>query len=262
MLVLIVISPIKEAAGRYRSTSYLKKIIPKKSVVNSFLFFSGDLEFNLCESDRFVCAHTNKYVIYEFWQCAMEDPNRIYQMASINNFSFPEEKMFYLLQENWTQYADPFVRSTLFYYLNRCSKGGFVSCGAPETFDLDPVALIQFKNFKVNNFHIEFQEISDNSIFSLMTHTSDCDYYLIPAGKFGYNLFDAGKNQGLETTTVNHKILKAQLKKNADKKIILVYKFHPELLNLYKESAIAMIDKYGNLTDSQKNCEELVVTNF
>jgi len=257
-----MISPIKEVVGRYRSTSYLKKLIPAKSVVNSFLFFSGDLEFNLCESDRFVCAHTNKYVVYEFWQCAIEDPNRIYQMASIDNFSFREEKMFYLLQETWAQYADPFVRSALFYYLNRCSKSGFISRGAPETFDLDPVALIQFKNFKINNFHIEFQEISDDDIFNLTTHIGDCDYYLIPAGKFNYNLLDAGKNQGLEMTTVNHKTLKAQLEKNIDKKIILVYKFHPELLNLYEENTIAMIDKYGNLTNSQKNCEELVVTNF
>jgi len=255
-------TPIREEIGSYKSTSYLKKLIPKGSVVNSYLFLSGGLEFSLCQSERFVCAHTNKYAVYEFWKCMMEDSYRIYKIISSDKFSFSDEKMLYLLQENWMRYADAFLRSAIFYYLNRCSSTGSVSSGALEIVELNSFLLLQVKNFEIENFHVNYQQVEDWNIFNALCADNDCDYRLIPAGRFNYNLFDAGKSRGFETTTINHRELEAQFKKNADKKIILVYKFHPELLNLYKENIITMIDKYGKLTNNQKNCEEIVVTNF
>jgi len=255
-------SPIRDVVSKYRSSSYLKKLIPEGSTVNSFLLFSGDLEFSLCESNRFVCAHTNNFGIYNFWDCAMQDPNRLYEILSVGSFSFNEERAFYILQDTWGQYVDPYVRSALFYYLNRCSADGYISCGAPQIFEVDKLSLVQLKRFKVNNFHIELKEVSDSDIFNSI-RDSDCyDYYLIPAGKFSYNLLNAEGQRPSEAPSVDHKILKTLLEERLSKKIILVYKFHYELLKLYRKNKIIMIDKYGNLTNNQKKCEDLVVTNF
>ena len=107
-------SPIKENINNFKALSVLKDTIPKGSVVDSFLFFSGEVELNLAESERFVIAHTNKYVIYEFWKCAMEDPVRI---AEISEFIYPigDEKLFHVFQEDWPKYKDHFTRSALFF---------------------------------------------------------------------------------------------------------------------------------------------------
>ena len=53
-------SPIKDSINQFKCATFLKKIIPEGSVVHSFLFYAGDLEFTLAESQRFVCAHTIK----------------------------------------------------------------------------------------------------------------------------------------------------------------------------------------------------------
>ena len=255
-------TPLKDEIGSYKSALYLKQIIPKGSVVYSYLLYSGQLEFSLCQNDRFVCAHTNKYAICEFWECMLDEPRRIYEIISSDNFSFPDERMLYLLQESWMRCSDAYLRSAIFYYLNRCSSTGNASSGILEPTQLNPFLLTQLKNFEMKNFHVEYQKTTDQSIFKALENDSDCDYYLIPAGEFNHNLFDEGKSRGFDTTIVDHKEIETQFKKNTDKKIVMVYKFHKKLLTMYKEASIAMINRYGDLTDEQNNCEEIIVTNF
>ena len=116
-------SPIKNYKKQTNSLSAIKQLIPKGSIVESHLFYDGSTEFNLAESERFVIANTNKYVVYEFWSCAMEDPKRI---ASIAEYMFPvlNEQTFDILQKEWANYKDPYMRSALFFLLNRCSSLG------------------------------------------------------------------------------------------------------------------------------------------
>ena len=63
-----MISPIK-SSNSFNCKRDILKIIPEGSVVSTFLFFDGELDLWLAEADRVVRAHTNKYVIYEFWKC-------------------------------------------------------------------------------------------------------------------------------------------------------------------------------------------------
>ena len=51
-------SPIKDSVNQFKCTTFLKKLIPQESVVHSFLFYAGELEFALGESKRFVYART------------------------------------------------------------------------------------------------------------------------------------------------------------------------------------------------------------
>jgi len=45
-------------------------------------------------------------------------------------------------------------------------------------------------------------------------------------------------------------------------KWVILYKKHPEILELYGDHNIIMIDAYGRETKNQKRCEELVIANF
>lgn len=108
----------------------LKDLIPQQSVVTSFLFFDGQIEFELCKNNIFVNANTSKYVIYEFWSCLMEDNKTVYEMIKSEPLQrLKNEESFRILQENWPKYRDAFARSALFFMLNRCSDTGLISSG-------------------------------------------------------------------------------------------------------------------------------------
>ena len=255
-------SPIKHDDEIIASLSYLKQIIPKGSVITSYLFFSGTLEFSLCEAGRFVMAKTNKYVVEEFWSCMLEDARLIYNILKTDTFSISSEDIFYLLQETWMEYADPFVRSALFVYLNNCTKKGSISSGSPETFEINPFSLSSIKNFKVPNFHISYEDVDCDDVLNSVCEQLESDYVLLPVGKYSLNLLDGATSVGHETTRVNHKNIKNIFENTKNKKIILIYKFDELLIEDYKNYNKIMIDKRGNQTNQQSKCEEIIVTNF
>jgi|TARA_Y100000034_G_scaffold51844_1_gene63715 site-specific DNA-adenine methylase len=253
-------SPIKDSTNQFKCATFLKKLIPEGSVVHSFLFYAGDLEFTLAESQRFVYAHTIKPLIHEFWECALEDAERLHAIVTSPVFTFESENMFPILQETWPTYRDPYLRSSLFFLLNRCSSSGLISSGELNDKNFNPIALSYLKKFNPPNFHVVFDKEKE---FVNTLPNADGDYLLIPVGKFNYNLFDYGKSRGHETTIVNHKALAATLKEmDKDQKWIVVYNFHAELLKLYEDYKIVGLDKYGNVKNNPKEWEELVIANF
>ena len=79
-------SPLKEVNGGSKALLTLKSLIPPGTIINSFGFFDGNVEVDLCANNRFVVAHTNKYVIYEFWRAIFEDAPKVAQMAETFDF--------------------------------------------------------------------------------------------------------------------------------------------------------------------------------
>jgi|TARA_Y100000034_G_scaffold106072_1_gene134503 site-specific DNA-adenine methylase len=233
-------------------------MIPPKSIINSFLFFDGALEFSLAESNRFVIAHTNKYVIYEFWDCVMKEPKKIGDMSKFL-FSATEPNIFYILQENWPKYNDPYLRSAMFFLLNRCSEDGHVSAGNFVPQNYNSFALTRLNNFQVNNFHIKWDKAED--FLKGIENERKADFTLLPVGKFSYNFFEHGKSRGFEMTGVHHKKLLEFLRAREDKWIV-VYKAHAQLYKLYKDYNITMLNKYGKTITDRGECEEVVIANF
>lgn len=139
-------SPIKNLKKTTNSLSAVKQIIPKGSIIESHLFYDGSLEFNLAEDDRFVVANASKYVVYEFWACAIENPKRIAEIAN-HLFSSLSEQTFDILQKDWARYKDPYVRSAFFFLLNRCSALGMITHGEFDTKNYNPFATNDLRQF-------------------------------------------------------------------------------------------------------------------
>ena len=253
-------TPIKNNLSHKCTSRFLKDLIPQQSVVTSFLFFDGQIEFELCKNNIFVNANTSKYVIYEFWSCLMEDNKTVYEMIKSEPLQrLKNEESFRILQENWPKYRDAFARSALFFMLNRCSDTGLISSGKFDPSRLNPVSINYLRDFNINSFHLNYNK--GKSIDFNPQQKIHSDFYLLPMGKFSYNLFEHGKSLGLEETSVNHRNLYSKLKQTNDK-WILIYKMHPVVFQLYNEYNVNMIDKFGNTTNDKKTCEELIVTNF
>lgn len=241
-----------------RALGELKRLIPENSTISSFFLYDGTLELGLAKYNRTVVAHTNKQVVYEFWQ-ALKLHHR--HLASIIEFMFERLTIpeLYLLQDNWHQYKDLEERAAFFYILSHCSDTGYASHGNLDKARLCPVKLNSLKRHKDNNFY-PFWDQFEKPLDGLIT-AKNTDFLLFPVGKFSYNLFEYGKNTGHDMVSIDHKKLHSTLS-NLDKKWIVVYDFHPGVTKLYKDYNIQMIDKYGNRTNNQERCEELVISNF
>jgi len=250
-------SPIREN-NRFKCLPLLRELIPPGSVINSFLFFDGNLEFGLANSERFIIGHTNRYVIYEFWECATEDAPKIAEISKFL-FSSTQLNMFHIFQETWPKHKDPYLRSAIFYLLNRCSEKGTISSGkfVPENFN--PLALASLNKFRADNFHIKWDPSED--FLQGINNAPKADFTLLPVGKFSYNFFEHGKNRGFEMTSIDHKKLFALLNQKEDKWVV-IYKPHPQLYKLYKNHNITMLNKYGKVTPQKDECEEVVIANF
>jgi site-specific DNA-adenine methylase len=119
--------PVKDLRRRYISSQFHKELIPRGSVAETFVFYSGQLEFLLTDYERFVMAHTTRPPIHEFWACIQKDARRVYEILTSEIFKFDNENMFQILQETWGSYPNPYVRSALFFLMNTCSEQGLLS---------------------------------------------------------------------------------------------------------------------------------------
>ena len=258
-------SPIRDDLN-FKCGSALKQLIPPKSIVSSFLFFSGAVEFNLAANNRFVVGHTNRALVYEFWQHAVTDPLHIATQSKYffdNLFGddpvFTDDKMFTVLQETWFRKKDPASRTAFFFLLNRCSETGLISSGKLNKHYFNPVALSHLKNFKADNLYIKFDE--EEEFTKTLEEDDGSDYLLFPVGRCTHNFFEAGKNKGFETTAVHHEQLCETLKQR-DKKWVVLYKNHKRVFDLYNTYHIIMNDQYGRQTTKKDKCEDIVIANF
>ena len=253
-------SPIKDVIRKHNSHNVLRDLIPRGAVADSFLFFAGHTEFALTDYERFVVAHTTNKLVYEFWSCAQENARHLYDVVTSKPFKFKDARMFQALQEVWPTYPDPYVRSAFFFLLNRCSHTGFPSYGALDQQKFNPLVLSYLKNFKTPpNFHLKYH--SEDDVLSLVKNSTR-EYMLIAPGSYKFNLFEYGKPRSFEETLFKHDDLHETLNNITNRKWVLVYNYHPRVIDLYEKHNITMVNKYSNVTTDKAQCTEVVVANF
>lgn len=243
-------SPIKNLKLQTNSVSKLKELIPKGSVIQSYPFYDGSLEFALSESDRFVIGCTRSPVVFEFWKYAFEDSKKV---AEMSEYLFPilNENTFDIIKEEWYNYKDPYVRSALFFLLNRCSSIGMITQGEFDTKNFNSIALSNFRTFEVNNFYPLYLE-EDKEYSKLQS----ADINLFNAGNYYFDFLNNEQVIGLEESSFQHTHF---LKTFEDQPSIFVYKYHPRLSKQKQYSKI-YLDQHGRQTD-QKNAKEIILYN-
>ena len=250
-------APLKSNTS-FRSIAEVKRLIPAESSVNSFLFYSGEVETSLCSTGRKVMAHTNRYAIYEFWMHLLADRHSLARAAA-HIYPTIDDSQFYFLQEDWNTYKDPKLRAALFFIMNRSSSTGLVTCGELCRENFNPASFTLLKRFDIENLYPVFNR--EENLVQNIRDADPADYTLLPVGKYNFNLFDYGKSRGADVTPVHHRDL-AQFVYESKQKIVLLYKKHPALFTLYANHNIQMVDAYGRLTGDMEKCEEVIIANF
>jgi len=242
-------SPIKNLKNQTNCFSAISELIPKGSVVDYYPVYSADLCIKLSESDRFVVAHTPNYVVYEFWACVMQDPDRISKIAEA---FYPNlnENTFDILKKNWYSYKDPFVRSALFFLLNRCSNLGMITQGELDTKNYNAFALRDLRGFKVDNMHV-------NLLGEKKIEDFDKNISIINAGKYRVSFLENEQILGEEETEIKHRQLLKNMKSH---RAVIVFKAHRALLKTPGYEKV-LLDQYGRQTTDFEQTREIILHN-
>ena len=242
-------SPIKNLKSQTNCFSSISELVPKGSIVDYYPVYSAELCIKLSEADRFVVAHTPNYVVYEFWACIMQDPDRISKIAEA---FYPNlnENTFDILKKNWYSYKDPFVRSALFFLLNRCSNLGMITHGELDTKNYNAFALRDLRSFKVDNMHVNFLKEKKIEDF-------DKNISIINAGKYRVSFLENEQILGEEETEFKHRQLLKNMKSH---RAIIIFKPHRALLNENDYEKI-LLDQFGRQTTDFSKTQEVILHN-
>jgi len=216
----------------------------------------------LAGTERFVSAYTNNPVVYEFWSSVRRNPHLVKDIADSDQFRLLGNKqMFALLQENWRTYRDPYVRSALFYLLSHTSDSGLPSSGEFRPKKFGPRHWRPLEQFEDPRFHITHFPEKDVVKYALSQSTGD--YMLYTLGRFAYNTLNERFYGGPEETPIDHLSFHRQIvETHRGRPFILLYKKHPQVLKLYSQFNITMVDRFGAVALDPDNCEDIIVSNF
>jgi len=244
-------TPIRNPLFDSKASFIIEKIIPEGSVVDSFCFYSGEIEFHLANRKRFVLAHTEKMVIKDVWDTIFYDPYPVSEIAS-RILPFKDDKQFSLLQEKWSSFRNPDVRAALFYFLNNCSDTGYVSKGSMNLNNYNPVSLSRLRKFvKPDNFHLSKTE----NIMKQITESKN-DFVFMQFPKISKLFLSEGINRGIEEQEYNIESISLHTK---DKPYVLLTQPSHKIKE-YFECKTIFIDQYGRETTEQ-NAKEIILHN-
>lgn len=249
-------SPIKDTRYNNYSLSQLKKLIPKKAIVSTYGLYAANIEISLSLHGINVNAFTNKPVIYQFWHCLFHNNQRLYSILTNKAFKFKGITEYNLLQERLPTYKDAYIRSSLFFMLNRCSATGQVSCGEFNTGGYNALSLNYLRTFKKpDGLNVYFYDNYHDKM-------DEGEFVIFHSLNFSYNIANIGSHESYDSYNFNNRKLKDFLSLGQKKKTVLIYNHHPGLLKFYKDFNLTLINRYGVQTDNIQNCEEIIVTNF
>ena len=245
-------TPIRNPNGTTKANSLIEKIIPAGSVVSSYGFYSGEVEFHLSNRNRLVSCHTTRKPIYEFWQTIFQDPKPAAEIAS-RTLPLRDEKEFPILQERWHHFKSPDVRAAMFFLLNNCSDTGYISKGVMNTKNYNPVSLSRLKKFiKPQHFHLSLVD-------DCMTHIQSndkADFFFLELEKYRLDILSEGINKGPEE---EHFVFDDVLRTLQNKRFVILTK-PSKILTRKTNSNVIYIDKYGRET-KEANAQEMVLYN-
>ena len=241
-------SPLVYPNDRPGATSVIISTVA--DIVTPFLG-GGSAELGLTARDYSVTAYTEYRLLYDFWKCALQDPEKLYKMAS-SFHPIGDPRMFTVLQKKVYQPDDEYLRSALFYVLNHCTEDGTTTAGKmqPGHPRFNEMRLNQLASFEADPFNIELEN------YKAAIETQD---YLVgympdymPTNLVGAVIIP-------ESPQINHKKFAKLIKARQSEGWTLLYKYHEDLLELYADCDITLFGEGYRPTTNPSRAKEVMI---
>lgn len=225
------------------------------------MLFSGELEFPLYSDGYDICMNTNKYVIYEFWHCARNNSHNIASQAIGIHKRTVDAQSIYHYQDEWPKYRDPYLRSALFYLLNRYSPRGTISHGEVHRDNFSLLSIETLKRFDQFCKNLNLSYYKKDNFLDGLDEVGAKDLILLPVGKYSYNIIGKQTYKGYETYHIDHNKIKQKIV-DLGNDFVMVYKKHPRILQDFAEFNHIFVNKYGKETNRFDLAEDIIITNL
>ena len=246
-------SPLVYPNDRPQAVTLVSEHIPNgvTDIVTPFLG-GGSLELGLAKRKHRITAFTEYRLLYDFWECVMSDPKKIYQMVS-EFYPMEDKRMFSVLQKKIYQPHDEYLRSALFYVLNHCSESGSTTGGSidPGTPKFNQMRLNELAGFNPEIFELKLGKYTaafdegDFLVCSMPSYmkTGLAEAVVIP-----------------ENPQINHKKFARLIKESDCRGWILLYQYHEDLLELYSDNEIILLrEGYRPTTNIARASEVMII---
>jgi|TARA_E500000331_G_scaffold356434_1_gene414773 hypothetical protein len=254
-------TPIKTKTNFYCG-DILKNLIPTDRRLKSLLLYSGQLECELSFSDYDLTIITNKWAIFEFWDCLIKNPYLIADMANgLHEKLNPQ--MVYLMQDNWPRFKDPYFRSAMFLLLNRYSSDGTISHGQFDTSNYSPLSgksLINFcENYDLSKLRLNYKKAE--KYYECLGEIEDDEVLLLPVGKIGASPLSIQTRIGHEVYDLNYNKLKNILH-DYKKDFVAICCFNQKIMRDHSNFNTLLVAPGGEITSDPTKAAEMIITNL
>jgi len=251
------LTPLKKTAP-HRGISYVKSRLKPNVPVHTMLLHDGFLEHALIKDGHEVYSHTNISHIYNFWQCLSEDARRLHKIVvSLDKKSSSNVAYHYdHFRATWNSREDKFMRAALFFLVSISSDQGTISAGKIEPNAAKNFLLSKLRVFEKNRRWNPLYH-HDISLPEQINKIEKSHKIVTPVGFYNYDFLNAAKRYGIEQYRIIHKDIKVAF--DSSDNLILMYFYNPDLLDLYDNQHITMIDAHSNITTKEKECWEIVI---
>lgn len=254
-----MLNTLLKCPNKFVSSVFLKDYLDPETKIKTFGLKAGHIETDLHTAGFDVTMTTNRYFVWEFWNCLIKSPWGLRNSIEYYHRETNTGELSYF-RENWFSLFDnPEDRAAFFYLLNRYSKKGNFECNQLSRHNYSKFNLVSFENSipLVKDLKLSFTS-HENLILAFDKVEADSTI-LIPVGAMKQSHILKKEVVTLDTANYDFDKIKDYMNKD-ENKMVLVFKYDKYTDRFFDNKIY--INKFGVVTENPDLAEDLIVTNI
>ena len=254
-----MLNTLLKCPNKFVSSAFLKDFLDTNTPIKTYGLRAGHIETDLSFAGFDVTMGTNRYFIWEFWNCLIQSPWGLRNAIEYYHRETKTSELSYFKDHWFTMFKKPEDRAAFFYLLNRYSKNGTLECSELSKHNFSKFNMVSFENSipLVKNLKLSFTPHED--LIDSVEAVTDGAVILLPIGKMKRDYILQKEIKTLDNSNYNFEKVRHYMDKDKNK-IVMVFKYDKYTDNFFKNKIY--INKFGVVTEDSNLAEDLIVTNM
>ena len=254
-----MLNTLLKCPNKFVSSAFLKQFLNTETSIKTYGLKAGHIETDLHLAGFDVTMTTNRYFVWEFWNCVIKNPWGLRNAIEYYHRETNTGDLGYF-RENWfTLFRKPEDRAANFYLLNRYSTSGTLQCKNLSRHNFSKFNLVSFENSIPLMESLKLSFTSHEDLVSSFEEIDNDLVILIPVGKMSRDYILKKEVKTLDTANYDFDKIKDYMNKD-ENKMVLVFKYDKYTDRFFDNKIY--INKFGVVTENPDLAEDLIVTNI
>ena len=254
-----MLNTLLKCPNRFVSSAFLKSFLDTDTKIKTYGLKAGHLETDLHLAGFDVVMTTNRYFVWEFWECLIKNPWGLRNAIEYYHRETNTGDLSYFRKHWFTLFKKPEDRAAMYYLFNRYSKSGSLECPELSRHNYSKFNMVSFEKSipLMKDLKLSFTS-HENLIFSF-EKIEDDPVILIPVGTMKRDYILKKEVKTLDTANYNFEAIKKYMNED-ENKMVLVFKYDKYTDRFFDNKIY--INKFGVVTEDPELAEDLIVTNM